>query len=56
MGWPIPPGEGGQVVISYGPQRVYVVGLLVSAFAVLAMLAAVSAPGLSRARRWWRHR
>jgi arabinofuranan 3-O-arabinosyltransferase len=56
MGWPIPPGEGGQVVISYGPQRVYVVGLLVSALAVLAMLAAVTAPGLSRARRWWRRR
>jgi arabinofuranan 3-O-arabinosyltransferase len=56
MGWPIPAGQGGQVVISYGPQRVYVIGLIVSALAVLAMLAAVSAPGLTHARRWWKRR
>ena len=57
MGWRIAPGDSGQVVMTYGPQRLYVVALVVSAFAVVAMLLVVSMPGSMPAlkdlqRRW----
>jgi arabinofuranan 3-O-arabinosyltransferase len=56
MGWRIGPGQGGRVMITYGPQRSYVVGLIVSAVAVIAMLLAVSAPALGNLRHRWRSR
>jgi arabinofuranan 3-O-arabinosyltransferase len=56
MGWRIRPGQSGQVMITYGPQRRYVIGLIVSAAAVIAMLIAVSSPALGTIRRRWRSR
>jgi arabinofuranan 3-O-arabinosyltransferase len=56
MGWRIVPGQSGQVIITYGPQRSYVIGLVVSAVAVIAMLLAVSAPVVEGLRQRWKSR
>jgi hypothetical protein len=56
MGWRIMPGQGGRVMIAYSPQRTYVIGLVVSAVAVLALLLIVSAPALRGLRQRWQSR